>query len=159
MQQEIQMQQEVQMPSDLRALMRAHIDAENGHRMAETLATLHEECVFEDVATGQVFHGRAGAEAYYRQWWDAFGLVFAREGEDRGYWTEDGIGIGEGRFLGTHIGNFLGIPATGKPVKFRFTVFVTFRDGLMAGERFYYDLAGVLNQIGAIGWPPKLATP
>ena len=104
---------------------------------------------------GQVFHGHAGAEAYYRQWWDAFGLVFAREGDDRFYWTEDRVGVGEGRFHGTHIGNFLGIPATGRPVKFRFTVFVTYRDGLMVGERFYYDLAGLLGQVGAIAWPIK----
>ena len=151
------MRQKTQMPSELQALMSAHIEAENAHNMPGTLATLHEECVFEAVATGQVFHGRAGADAYYRQWWDAFDLMFAREGEDRGYWTEDGIGIGEGHFRGKHIGNFLGIPATGRPVAFRFTVFVTFRDGLMAGERFYYDLAGLLRQIGAIEWPLRLA--
>jgi steroid delta-isomerase-like uncharacterized protein len=144
------------MPTALKALMRAHVEAENGHRMADTLATLHEECVFEDVATGQVFHGRAGAETYYRQWWDAFGLRFTREADDRSYWTEDGISIGEGRFHGTHIGRFLGIPATGRPVKFRFTVFVTFRDGLMAGERFYYDLSGLFAQIGAIDRPLTL---
>jgi predicted ester cyclase len=125
--------------------------------MEDTLATLHEECVFEDVATGQVFHGHAGAEAYYRMWWDAFDLRFRREGEDRSYWTEDGIGIGEGRFYGKHTGDFLGIPPTAKPVAFRFTVFVTYRDGLMVGERFYYDLAGVLRQIGSIEWPLKLA--
>jgi steroid delta-isomerase-like uncharacterized protein len=151
------MQPKTQMPPELQALMSAHIEAENAHKMPEVLATLHEQCIFEDVATGQVFHGRAGADAYYRQWWGAFGLTFAREGKDRGYWTEDGISIGEGHFHGRHIGNFLGIAATDRPVSFRFTVFVTFRDGLMAGERFYYDLAGLLRQIGAIEWPLKLA--
>jgi steroid delta-isomerase-like uncharacterized protein len=141
------------MPPDLAALLRAHVEAENGHRMADTLATLHPQCVFEDVPTAQVFHGRAGAEAYYRQWWDAFDLRFRREGEDRTHWTADGIGIAEGRFHGSHIGDFLGIAPTGRSVAFRFTVFVTFRDGLMSGERFYYDLAGLLRQIGAIEWP------
>lgn len=32
----------------------------------------------------------------------------------------------------------------------RFAVFVPFRDGLMAGERFYYDLDGLLRQLGAV---------
>lgn len=141
------------MRSKLELLLRAHVEAENAHRMDETLATLHEQCVFEDIATGQIWRGRAGAEAHYRQWWDAFGLVFSREGEDRGYWTEDGNCVGQGTFRGVHTGTFLGVPPTGKRVSFRFTVFVTFRDGLMASEKFYYDLAGLLCQIGAIHLP------
>src|SRR5215831_8480982 len=138
------------MRSKLQALLRAHVAAENAHDMVGTLATLHEECLFEDIATGQVFRGRAGAEAHYRQWWDAFELVFSRGNEDRGYWAEDGSYVGQGEFRGTHVGSFLGIAATGKSVRFRFTVFVTFRDGLMAGERFHYDLAALLRQVGAI---------
>jgi ketosteroid isomerase-like protein len=141
------------MRAELESLLRAHVEAENAHRMQDTLATLHEECVFEDTATGQIFRGRRGAEAHYRQWWDAFGLVFSREKEDRGYWTEDGSYIGQGRFHGVHIGPFLGIAATGKPVNFRFAVFVTFRDRLMSGEKFYYDLAGLLSQIDAVQFP------
>lgn len=141
------------MRSEMESLLRAHVEAENAHRMTETLATLHEECVFEDVATGQTWQGRGGAEAHYRQWWDAFGLVFSREKEDRSYWTEDGSCVGQGTFRGVHTGTFLGIAATGKPVRFRFTVFVTFRDGLMFSEKFYYDLAGLLSQIGAIELP------
>jgi steroid delta-isomerase-like uncharacterized protein len=141
------------MRSTLERLLRAHVEAENAHRMSETLATLHEECIFEDVATGQIWRGRAGAEDHYRQWWEAFGLVFSREKEDRAYWTEDGSCVGQGTFRGVHTGAFLGIPATGKPVSFRFTVFVTFREGLMASEKFYYDLAGLLSQIGAIQLP------
>ena len=49
-----------------------------------------------------------------------------------------------------HVGPFLGIAPTGREVEFRFAVFVTFRDGLIAGEKFYYDLAGILRQIGAL---------
>jgi hypothetical protein len=32
----------------------------------------------------------------------------------------------------------------------RFAVFVTFRNGLIAGEKFYYDLAGIFRQIGKL---------
>jgi steroid delta-isomerase-like uncharacterized protein len=147
----------VEMQSGLELLLRRHVEAENAHHMEETLATLHEDCIFEDVATGQRFRGRRGAEAHYRQWWDAFGLAFSRDKEDHGYWTKSGAYVGQGRFQGVHIGTFLGIPATGNAVSFRFAVFVTFRDGLMAGEKFYYDLAAVLYQIGAIHWPLAVA--
>ncbi|QCI63139.1 ester cyclase [Phreatobacter stygius] len=145
------------MQTERMALLNAHVAAENAHRMAETLATLHQDCLFEDMATGQVFHGRAGAEAHYRQWWDAFGLTFSRGAEDRGHWTEDGSYVGQGRFEGRHVGTFLGIPPTGKLVSYRFCVFVGFRDGLMAGERFYYDLAGLLRQVDAADWRPEAA--
>ncbi len=54
---------------------------------------------------------------------------------------------------GTHDGPFLGIPPTGREIELRFVVFVSFRDGLMAGERFYYDLTGLLRQLGVSALP------
>jgi steroid delta-isomerase-like uncharacterized protein len=135
------------MKSEHQALLQRHLAAENAHRMADTLATLHPDCVFEDVATGQIFRGRTGAEAYYRQWWDAFAVTVSRE-EGQRYWAENGAYIAEARYRGVHGGSFLGIAPTGRPIDFRFVVIVTFRDGLMAGETFYYDLAGLLRQIG-----------
>jgi predicted ester cyclase len=56
--------------------------------------------------------------------------------------------VSEPVYTGKHVGGFLGIAASHKPVRFRFVVFVTFRDGKFSGERFYYDLASLLRQIG-----------
>jgi len=130
---------------DLQALVSTHLAAENEHRLEDTIATLHEECVFEDRTLGQTFHGRQGAAQYYTTWWNAFDLVV--KGEKR-HWTSEPVLIAETHYQGTHIGEFLGIPATGKPIDFPLAVIITFRDGLMAGERFYYDLATLLRQIG-----------
>lgn len=135
---------------ELKRLVARHLEAENAHRMAETLATLHPECVFEDVATGEIYNGIDGAEAYYRMWWDAFQLVVVRDEQTRSYWVDDQIRITETRFSGRHVGTFMGRSATHRPIGFRFAVFITFRDGLMAGERFYYDLKGLLDQIDGI---------
>lgn len=134
---------------ELQALIRRHVEAENSHRMEETLATIHPDCVFEDVPMQRVFRGHAGAREYYRMWWDSLRIVIAATGDDRRMWTEDGLYVAETRFTGEHVGPFLGIPPTGRTVSFRFAVFVPFRDGLMAGERFYYDLDGLLRQLGA----------
>jgi len=46
-----------------------HIAAENAHELGATLATLHPQCVFEDIPLARAFHGHAGAEQYYRLWW------------------------------------------------------------------------------------------
>ena len=135
------------------ALVRRHLEAENAHRMKETLETLHPDCVFEDMALGQVFHGRAGAEAYYRQWWDAFDVTVGRAAGQNSYWAEDGTRIAEACFTGTHVGEFLGLAPTGRPIELRFVVVIGLRDGLMAGERFYYDAGTLLKQLGAARFP------
>lgn len=123
-----------------------HIAAENAHQLGPTLATLHPQCVFEDVALARSFHGHDGAEQYYRLWWDAFAV------EVQGsviHWTTEGQLIAEARYVGRHIGEFFGLAPTGRSITVPFAVFVGFRDGLMAGERFYYDLKSLLQQLGA----------
>jgi steroid delta-isomerase-like uncharacterized protein len=53
---------------------------------------------------------------------------------------------------GTHSGllaSAMGpIPATGKPVELRVAVFSTFREGLIQRSRAYFDLAGLMRQLG-----------
>lgn len=134
------------LPEAHRAIVSRHLAAENAHQLEETLATLTEDCVFEDLALGRVYHGRAGAAEYYHLWWNAFGVEVV--GGTR-YVTTDGTLISEAGYRGVHRGEFLGIAPTGRPIELRFVVIIGFRDGLMAGERFYYDLAGLLRQIGA----------
>lgn len=128
------------------ALMARHVSAESARRMEDTLATLHEDCVFDDVTLGRTFHGREGARSYYRMWWDAFGNSVR---VDDSHWTMDGLVVAQARFQGVHDGPFLGIAPTGRPVDLPIWVQVTgFRDGLMAGERLYWDFATLLRQLG-----------
>lgn len=145
------------MSESLQALVMRHLEAENRHDLEATLATLHPACVFEDRALGLRLAGRAGAARYYRLWWDAFGVTVERPDDGAAYWTTDGIYVAEAAYRGRHDGPFLGIDSTGRSIVLRFTVFVTFRDGLMAGERFYYDLAGLLRQLGADHLPDAAA--
>jgi steroid delta-isomerase-like uncharacterized protein len=136
------------MDKTLEAVVNRHLAAENQHRMHETLAELHPDCVFEDLPLGKIYRGRAGAEAYYRLWWDAVDLEVRGE---RRHWSEDGaFMIAETWYQGIHRGPFLDYAPTGRPIRFPLAVVIPFRDGLMAGERFYYDLATLLRQIGAL---------
>jgi steroid delta-isomerase-like uncharacterized protein len=135
------------MDKTLEAVVNRHLLAENEHRMAETLAELHPDCVFEDLPLEKTYRGRAGAETYYRLWWDAFDLEVKGE---RRHWSEDGaFMIAETWYQGIHRGRFLDCERTGRPIRFPLAVVIPFRDGLMAGERFYYDLATLLRQIAA----------
>jgi steroid delta-isomerase-like uncharacterized protein len=130
-----------------------HLAAENAHRMQETLAELHPDCVFEDLPLGKTYRGRTGAEAYYRLWWDAFDLEVKGE---RRHWSEGGaFMIAQTTYQGSHRGRFLDHPQPAGRSTSR-AVVIPFRDGLMAGERYYYDLATLLRQIGVLpalaGW-------
>jgi steroid delta-isomerase-like uncharacterized protein len=135
------------------ALIIRHVEAENAHDMSATLATLHPDCLYEDVPTGRTFCGHSGAETFYREWWSAFDLVVAPSDNGHLYWPDDGSHVAESRFRGRHIGPFLGLAPTSHLIEFRFAVFVTFKDGLLLSERFYYDLTGLLRQIGVTELP------
>ena len=39
---------------------------ETNKRLADTINTLHPECVFEDIPLGQIYKGREGATEYYQ---------------------------------------------------------------------------------------------
>jgi SnoaL-like polyketide cyclase len=72
-------------------------------------------------------------------WWSGFGATL-----DGGtlHWISDDLVVGDASFTGRHVGQFAGMPATGRSIRLPFVVFVDFRDGLLAGERFVYDLNG-----------------
>lgn len=131
----------------------AHVSAENAHRLDETLATLHPECVFEDLGQNRTYRGRMGAALHYREWWDGVDVTVV--GEHRS-WASDDCLIGEARFKGQHIGSFLGVAATGLPINLPFVVIVEFRDGLMLSERFYYNPLELLRQLN-VDLPKSLA--
>ena len=79
-----------------------------------------------------------------RQWWTTFDVTVKREPGQIAAWTDDGGYIGEATWRGRHIGPFLGIAPTGRPIVIPFVVVLGFRDGLMLSEGFHYDLASLL---------------
>ena len=141
------------MDPKLAELARRHLVTENEQDLEATLATLHPECRFDDLATGQTWHGRDGAAAHYRQWWTTFDVTVKRGPGQISAWTADNACMAEANWHGRHIGRFLGIEPTGRPIEQPFVVVLGFRDGLMVSERFHYDLGALLRQIGGPAFP------
>jgi steroid delta-isomerase-like uncharacterized protein len=52
-------------------------------------------------------------------------------------------------FQGTHRGDFIGIPGTGRPIDFEVVDILTFRGGRIAEHRVIFDQLGLLRQLGA----------
>lgn len=127
-------------------VLQRHVSSETVFDMEGTLATLTEDCMFEDVPSGEIYRGREDVRRYYREWWDAFGNV---PSGSRLYIPAGDCLIVETRFVGAHRGSYRGRLPTGRPIDLPVAIFIRFRDGLMAGERFYYDRATLLAQLGA----------
>lgn len=49
--------------------------------------------------------------------------------------------------VGTHIGEFMGVPATGKKVRFNGSCIARFKDGVVVEEWSYPDMMGLMQQI------------
>ena len=141
------------MNQQLADLARRHLVAENAQDMDGTLATLHPECRFDDLATGQTWLGHEGAAAHYRQWWTTFDVEVKRGPGQVSAWTADDVCMAEATWHGRHIGRFLGIEPTGRAIVQPFVVVLSFRDGLMVSERFHYDLGALVRQIGGPALP------
>jgi steroid delta-isomerase-like uncharacterized protein len=133
--------------TDYMELLGRHLDAENRHDMADTIATLTDDCVFEDLALGRRFEGHEGATAYYRLWWDAIDTEVTPE---RLHLVEPATAVAETTWRGTHHGLFLGIEPTGRNIAVPVILIADLRDGLMSGERIYWDRATVLEQLGRL---------
>src|SRR5438445_605602 len=54
----------------------------------------------------------------------------------------------EGRFTGTHKGNWRGLPPTGRKVDFRLIIVFMFEEDRMVCERTYFDIGTPLRQLG-----------
>jgi steroid delta-isomerase-like uncharacterized protein len=56
-------------------------------------------------------------------------------------------------FKGTHKGDFMGIPATGKPVAFNVSDLLRFKNGKISEHWGVMDMAGLMQQLGVGGAP------
>ena len=127
------------------AVIREHMDTEVTHEFDRTLATFNGHPRYEIMATGQVYDGDDEVMTYYRTTRTAF--PDQRHDNSRFHVTDDGV-IVEFDLLGTNLGEFYGLPPTGK--SFRVPVIaVFFFDGdCVVNERIYFDSASLVTQIG-----------
>lgn len=63
------------------------------------------------------------------------------------------MGITEFTGSGTHDGDFMGIPASGRKVSMPVCMVIEVRDGKVHTEREYMDMAHMMQQIGATSIP------
>jgi steroid delta-isomerase-like uncharacterized protein len=126
-------------------VIREHMDTEVTQEFDRTLATFNGHPRYEIMPTGQVFDGDDEVMGYYRMTRTAF--PDQRHDNVRYHFSDDAV-IVEFDLLGTNLGEFYGLPPTGKA--FRVPIIaVFFLDGdRIINERVYFDSASLVTQIG-----------
>ena len=130
-----------------RTLLRDHLAAENDHDLDKIMRTFSEAT--EMLYNGQSFtdHERIRRAHRYFGWASAQG-VFAgtRVVTDQEHFTDDEFVI-EHRLLAKHVGEFRGLPATGRDVELRAVGFYRFdKDGKLTSERVVMDLGPLAGE-------------
>lgn len=121
-----------------------HALAENRRELERLVATLHDDCVYEVVPTGQVWRGKDEVRNFYRGLWDGIpnvGLDLLSRVD-----ADDCI-VEQSEVHGTMSGPLFGFAASGKPLRFRVVIFFPVRKGKLVGERVYFDVAELARQV------------
>jgi len=131
--------------AEMHAVVARHVAAENARDLEGALATYHQDCFYETPALGTRLRGREQVAMQYAALFGALpdGEV-AVEGEAAG----PDVLVHWGTFHGTVTGAFLGLPPTGRRIALPFVALLPFKDGLMQGERLFFDVAAFCEQAG-----------
>jgi steroid delta-isomerase-like uncharacterized protein len=110
------------------------------------------DAVYTDMSTGREFRGHQ-AIAEMLHWF--YHVAFDAQSETVNTIVEGDRSATEALVVGRHIGEFAGVPATGRDIRVPIAVFHEFQDGQIVTGRFYFSVPAFLEQVGAM---PAAAT-
>jgi steroid delta-isomerase-like uncharacterized protein len=121
-------------------------------RDAAALAADHtEDGLVESPLAGGMARGREAIEKLYHTYMSAFGDM--KLDQDELLIDGDRVAL-LARVSGTDTGGFMGMPPSGRQVRFPTVFLFELRDGRIARERRIYDFTGVLVQVGLLKAKP-----
>lgn len=131
---------------EMQHLFERHRDAEAARDYDGILETFVEDCFLETKALGMRSEGR---EAVRRTYQEGYFVAFPDLApDDVGSAFGDDVMVVWGTLEGSSGGDWMGVPPTGRRFSVPFANVTPFRDGLMAGETIYFDLATLCEQTG-----------
>ncbi len=117
-------------------------NSKNIDRFASLLA---DDYVFE--GDGSLRVDGAGFLEFIREYWKTY--PDAKITATRTI-TQGNLAVGEGIFTGTHKGDFMGVPGTGKRVSFPFAEIFEFKGSKVKSMRVYNDTVSIVRQLGVV---------
>ena len=116
-----------------------------GYLSGHNPEALAEEAVFTMMVDGSEDKGR---EAIAQKLQYFYSVAFDAQFEAINTVFGDGHAFTEGYMLGKHIGEFAGIPATGKDVRVPMCVSYDVENGQIQRARVYFLVASLMQQLG-----------
>lgn len=107
---------------------------------------LAEDAVFTDTSSGQETKGR---EAISQMLHYFYHIAFDATMDVKNTIFADGQAVVEGDFVGKHIGEFAGIPASGKSVRVPMCVTYDLEGDQVKRGRIYLQASVLMQQLGA----------
>ena len=127
-------------------LVEEHVRFENAHDLAGVMRTFGEQASYDDEPWDDHRRGPEAVRAYYEA---LLGAMPDLHIEITNRYVAAGAVIIEVVITGTQLGEWRGVPATGRHLRFPLCGVFRFDQGeLLAGERIYYDRASVMSQLG-----------
>lgn len=127
-------------------LVEEHVHLENAHDLGGLMQTFGNQAAYDDEPWDDHRRGRAAVQDYYESLLAAMPDL---QIEITNRHVAEGAVIIEVIITGTHLGAWRGLPATGRRLRFPLCGLYTFdSNDRLAGERIYYDRAGVMRQLG-----------
>jgi steroid delta-isomerase-like uncharacterized protein len=109
------------------------------------VSMMADDVVFTVMATGQEHQGREGVLGMLNYFYH---VAFDATATTRTTLFGETNAMVEGEFIGKHIGEFAGIPATGKDVRVPLCVVYDLADGKIKDGRVYFEMPALLQQLG-----------
>lgn len=125
-----------------------YLDAWSAHDGAAVASFMADDVVFEEVTFGEVCHGPAEVQAFADGVADTFSSDY-RFVLDSGYSTDSWFAA-EWTISGTHDGTSPELPPTGRRFSLRGASVGTLRDGKIAVNHDYWNMADFLAQVGLL---------
>ena len=125
----------------------------NTHDVEGILEFYDDEIVWQNIGLEETYDGKQAVREFLTRLMTALpDLVFTVEHK-----IARGDNVAEKWTVkGTHLGPFLGIPPTGRPIEIRALSMVTLREGKFLRDEFYWDTRNVMHQMGLM--PSMAAT-
>ena len=136
------------------ATVEEHVRLENAHDLEGVLHTFGDTARYDDEAWGEHYDGGHGVRQFYEQIMKA--LPDLEIDVQHRHVTDNAVLL-EVIIRGTHLGEWRGLPATGRRVEFPLCGVYTFdSEDRLAGEKIYYDRGTVLRQLGVFHEPQSV---
>ena len=109
------------------------------------LSMMADDVVFTNMATGDEHRGPDGVSEMLQY---VYHTAFDARAESRNMILADGKAVLEADFMGRHIGEFAGIPATNKEVRVPLCVVYDLENDQIKRGRVYFEIPALMQQIG-----------